>query len=529
VRKINFLIITFSVIVSTGFCASEYTKEQQMEMITANSMFENTIGSWKASNIYFVNNTGKDIIVKYNECEHHVQESYEFKESLCTSFDVLEESGGNQSYGLLHIDQASPDGAQYVVTYDPYRTKEDIAKIQSENEYFLKQLVPSRVQSFSFVNNTDKECLLRVNGGCEYKIGIGVNSRYEFPYRSEAYKTFEVIEGDGILHIGKASADGKKHIVTFDKKRSELEILQIEEKSKRFEDLFKDLGMQSFRFVNNTKKSCSLRINKACEYHVSQYGDVELPFVDPPYESIDLVDGSGILHIDRFSKDRTRYYVTLDPESHVKRLGSPAELTWNESFSESLEIWASKRIYFVNNTDSLSVIKLNDRCEFRIYSGYTYNFPERDLIYSSLKLLEGNGIFHIDTTSPDGGSHIVTLDPYRTPEEISEIQERNKDFNTKFKDNKVVQFSFKNNSKRWCTLRVNEGCEYKIGVGGEYKFPYKDKEHPHHSLELVSGDGILHMMKTSIDRATYYLTLDPDRQAQRKLQAMALTQALVGK
>lgn len=527
-RKINFLIITFSVIASTSFCASEYTEEQQIEMRTANSIFEQTIGSWCANNIYFVNNTGKGITVKYNECEYQVQESYEFKGSLCTSFDVLEESDGKQSYGLLHIDQNSPDGAQYVVTYDPYRTREDIAKIQSENEYFLRQLVPSRVQSISFVNNTDKECVLRVNKGCEYRIGVKEKSRYEFHHRNEFYSAFELAEGEGVLHIDQVYPDSTKHIITLDKKRSDPEISSIEEQSRKFnEDIFTRLDVKSFRFINNTPGRCVLRINGACEYIVDVFGEIDF-FKDLAYQKIELAEGHGTFHVDNFSKNRTRYYVTLDPEPKVELLGtSLAELTWNESFSASLKSWESKRISFVNNTDSLSVIQLNDRCEFRIFGKHTCHFPERDPIYSSLKLLEGKGIFHIDTTSPDRSSHIVTLDPYRTPEEISEIEVKNKDFNNRFRSQSIKAFLFVNNTGKWCTLRVNEGCEYRIGVGGKYEFPYKNGIH--HSFQLVSGDGILGMDRRSVDDANYLVTLNPDRQAQRKLQAMALTQALVGK
>lgn len=189
----------------------------------------------------------------------------------------------------------------------------------------------------------------------------------------------------------------------------------------------------------------------------------------------------------------------------------------NENFSDTLSSWDCEEFTLVNNTPLRCTVQADDKCSITIEANKNYKFPRRGEKYFSLVLTEGLGVLHIDSKSRDAKQHIITLDPFRSDEEMKNARKSgvNKDFRNLidqfcsdketakavkgkerklFKDLFASEIIFENHTDTGCVVRLNEGCEYPIAAkndSGPSVYHFNHKHETHHALDLIKGKGTL--------------------------------------
>ena len=203
----------------------------------------------------------------------------------------------------------------------------------------------------------------------------------------------------------------------------------------------------------------------------------------------------------------------------------------NQNFSDTLSNWDCEEFTLVNNTPLPCFVQPNKGCSFEIKPNGNWNFPRGDKKYSSLLLTEGLGVFHIDCK---GKKHIITLDPFRSDEEMKKALESkvNKDFRDLidqfcsdketakavkgkerklFKDLFASEILFENHTDTGCVVRLNEGCEYPIAAkndSGPSVYNFNRKHETHHALDLIKGKGTLGI--EDLGHGKYKVILNPN-------------------
>ena len=182
-----------------------YSKEDQSEILRRNKNFSDTLSSWECKEFTLVNNTPAPCTVQAdNECLTKIEANgtWNFPGRGTKYFSLLL----TEVLGVFHIDSKSRDAKQHIITLDPFRSAEKMKKaLESKvNQDFRPLFASQRIYEILFENHTNRECVVRLNEGCEYTIAAK-NDRgpgeYNFNRKHEPHHAFDLIQGTGRLSI----------------------------------------------------------------------------------------------------------------------------------------------------------------------------------------------------------------------------------------------------------------------------------------------------------------------------------------
>jgi hypothetical protein len=182
-----------------------YSEEDQFKILSRNKIFSDTLEKWGCEEFTLVNNTPLPCFVQVdNGCSFEIKPNgtYNFPRKGTKYFSLLLTEG----LGVFHIDSKSRDAKQHIITFDPFRSAEEMEKALGSkvNQDFRALFASQKIYEILFENHTDTGCVVRLNEGCEYPIAAKNDSGpsvYHFNHKHEPHHALDLIKGKGTLGI----------------------------------------------------------------------------------------------------------------------------------------------------------------------------------------------------------------------------------------------------------------------------------------------------------------------------------------